>query len=113
MRLFMGMAEFSPEVKKRIIEHRFDCGYALMHCNRHAQAILEFEAVMDLDRTHALARINRCLAMLSIGSYVNGMPEYDWHWKAFDWVSWPKDEFKRVLSLPAWQGNNCNLLVHH
>lgn len=109
----MGVAEFSPAVKQRIIEHRYDCGYALMYCNRHAQAILEFEAIMELDPNHAPSRVNRCLALLAIGAYVKGMPEYDWHWKEFEWISWPKDDFKRVLSLPLWQGSRCNLLVHH
>ncbi len=110
----MGFDRFSPATKQRIIDHRYDCGWALMQCNRHAQAILEFEAVMDLDRTHAMARLARCLAMLAIGDYVKGMPEYDWHWKAFEWGTWPKDDLKRITSLPLWQqGNKCNLIIYH
>ena len=109
----MGLDRFSPEVKQRIIEHRYDCGYALMHCNRHAQAVLEFEAVLQLDPSHAMALTGRCLALLAIGAYAKGMPLFDVFWREFDWVSWNKNEFKRVLSLPLWQGGNCDLLVYH
>lgn len=107
------MKNFAPHITKAIKDHRFDCGHALMRCNRHAQAILEFEAVMELEPGHVNARLNRALALLALGNYALGMPEYDWAWKldSVEWVT--REGNKRIRELPLWQGSKCNLIVSH
>jgi len=107
------MNKFSPEVLGAIKDHRLDCGLALMKCNRHAQAILEFEAVMQLEPSHAMARWHRCLALLSIGDYAKGMKEHDAAWELHDWHSRVLGDVEKLLALPLWQGNKCNLIVYH
>lgn len=97
------------------IAHHVDCGIALMKCNRHIQALLEFEIVLKLDPENIYARWNRCLALLSLGDYAQGMPEHDWAWKIYDWraLGPVQGNVDRILELPQWNGENCRLIIYH
>lgn len=97
------------------IAHHLDCGIALMRCNRQAQAVLEFETVLQLNPVNPYARWNRSLALLSIGDYVRGMPEHDWAWEIYDWraLGPVKGNVDRILKLPVWKGERCRLIAFH
>jgi hypothetical protein len=103
----------SKNLQQHVINHRLDCAMALMQCNRQAQAIIEYDAVMKLDPNDSWARWHRALALLSIGDYVRGMPEHEWAWKIFDWRVNVVGDTDNLLKLPLWQGAECNLLAYH
>jgi hypothetical protein len=109
----MGTTIFDPT--EFVVAHHVDCGIALMRCNRHIQALLEFDTVLQIEPTNRYARWNRALALLSMGEYAKGMPEHDWAWEIYDWraLGPVKGNVDRILALPEWKGEKCNLIVYH
>ncbi len=96
------------------IIHHFDCGVALMRCNRHAQALVEFETVLRIDPSHSFARWNRSLALLAMGDYERGWPEHRSMWQIFDWRNLaPAGDIDVLMRLPVWGGQRCRLIVFH
>lgn len=97
------------------VAHHLDRGVALMKQNRFEDAIIEFDRVLELDPTERHARWDRVLARLSLGDYVNGMPEHDCAWALYDWRSLGPVEgnIDRLLTLPIWHGEYCKLIVYH
>ncbi len=93
--------------------HHIDCGIALMRCNRHIQAVIEFEIALRIDPVDRFARWNRCMALLSLGEYKKGMPEHDWAWEIYNWRALGEKEIEPILPLPIWKGERCRLLVYH
>lgn len=106
--LFYDPAQFE-------IAQLVDTGVYLMRQNRFAEAIENFDRVLYLDPTDRYARWNRVLARLSIGDYVNGLPEHDCAWKIYDWRNLGPVEgnIDRLWNLPKWKGERCKLILYH
>ena len=97
----------TENLKKHVLNHRLDCAMALLLYNRSAQAVIEFEAVLQLSPDDPWVRWHRALALLSIGDYARGMPEHNWAWKLFDWRINVVGDTEQLMKLPPWRGGKC------
>lgn len=98
------------------IARHVDCGVDFLKQNRFEEAIIEFDAALKLDPNEPYARWDRALALLSLGDYINGMPEHESAWALYDWRSLGpvKGNVDRILELPLWHGEHgCKLIVYH
>lgn len=102
-----------------VANRHLDRGIAYLHENRFIEAIGEFDKNLDLTPSDPYAHFNKANALLSIGDYANGFPEFDWAWRLFDWrdfgpVGHDIDRLKQQL--PIWHGEDISdqrLLVYH
>src|SRR6266705_3384077 len=91
-----------------------DRGIDFFKQNRFKEALVEYENVLRINPSDRYALWNRSMALLSMGDYVNGMPDYTWTW-VYDWhaLSLGEKNIDRFLALPAWCGESCRLLAYN
>jgi len=91
-----------------------DRGLDLMVQNHYAEALVQFENVLRLNPNDRYALWNRSVILLSMGDYVNGMPDSTWTW-VYDWhaLSLGEKNLDRFLTLPVWHGEPCRLLAYN
>lgn len=106
---------FVFSVEQFMVADRVDRGCYFMQQNRYVEAVAEFDVALAINPTERYARWNRCIAMLSLGDYVRGLPEHDCAWDLFDWraLGPVQGNVDRVFRLPIWRAERCHLLVYH
>ncbi len=73
-------------------------GYAMERERRQEEALAYFERALAADAGLAEAHFNRSLALLALGRWRDGWPEYEWRWQA---SGFPRPQFGR----PEWDGS--------
>ena len=85
------------ELKPDMVEAHNNLGNALMAAGKLDEAIACYRRALELEPDYAEAHSNRSLASLLMGNFEDGWPEYDWRWKANNFV-------QPVFSQPLWDG---------
>lgn len=91
-------------------ELHFNLGNAYTRQRRVANALSEFERAIELNPDFAVAHFNRGIALLTLGDYEAGWPEYEWRWKTPTMVG-----SVRSFPMPQWNGGNVDgktVLLH-
>ena len=87
----------ATELSPRSAEFYNGLGMALYDARRVDEAIAAYDRAVALRPTFAPAHYNRSHALLAVGDYEHGWPEYEWRWK-LDTVKPP------ALTQPRWNG---------
>ena len=84
--------------------------------NEFAAAIANFDMALRYRPDDNYARYNRSTALLSLGDYSRGFPEYEVAWRLFHWRGFGpvKQDIDRISHLPVWKGeHHVRVLVYH
>ncbi len=91
-------------------ELHFNLGNAYTRQRRVANALSEFERAIELSPDFAVAHFNRGIALLTLGDYKAGWPEYEWRWKTPTMIG-----SVRSFPIPQWNGGDIDgktILLH-
>jgi tetratricopeptide (TPR) repeat protein len=74
-------------------------GLALQALNRHEDAAASYRRALTLQADYADAHFNEATALLTLGDYRAGLPEYEWRWKRTGMEARPR------FRDPPWLGD--------
>lgn len=91
-------------------ELHFNLGNAYTRQRRVANALHAFERAIELNPDFAVAHFNRGVALLTLGDYAAGWPEYEWRWETPAMAG-----SVRRFPVPQWDGGDIRgrtILLH-
>jgi len=91
------------EVLRRCPDHlkaMNNLGTTCLWAGRPADAVVEYDRALRLAPQHPEVRWHRSIALLTLGDWQRGWPEYEWRWRCADY----RDLCHR-FPRPAWNGS--------
>lgn len=86
-------------IKPESISVFYNLGFTLKKLGYLDEAIAIYKQVIREKPDYALAHFSLGLAYLTQGNFKDGLPEYEWRWKAYN-------ETPRIIPAPQWDGSS-------
>jgi len=97
----LASCERALAIRPDYLEALNNRGIALQVLNRNQEALASYDRATSLDPESIEAHWNGSLCRLLLGDYANGWREYEWRWRAEDFLALsPKRDFRQ----PLWLG---------